>query len=354
MANQFTTRKLISSNLGMLRVLQSGNFSVKDDGLKGIVNKVNSSWPTLKKVKMDMIEAKIISEDFKINSSFAFFVGISIYQNTIEISVVGLDGKPLSWDFLSSHINNCPKNFDGKLSFDYSMSSLIDASNSLKQLICDLECCFPIKAICFSFDDINLKNKTFSFSNYFTGYTTSMYSFNDFCDLCLKDISDNIELYLDCNSVCQIISEEFPCCKKDNDSVYINISQTGCYATTIIHNKIRNLKSFEISNLITESEKHLLLENTVSSSEFFSICKKLIYPFSFSLLPEYFSIGHYSLKKNSDIFTNFILQKFDVFKEFGFTENNIPDFKFDTISSLSKGAALSAMYQYYGWDYTCI
>lgn len=355
MANKLSTREFISTYLGILRTLQfSTSLARNDGGIKEICKRVNLSWPTTSNVIKEMISRKIIDEDFKINSSLEFFMGISVYQNTIEISVVGLDGKPLLWKSLSPHINNCSKNFDGKLDFDYSMSSLIDSSAFLRQLICDLKCCFPIKAICFSFDDINLKNKTFSFSNYFTGHTTSMYSFNDFCFLCLKDISDDIELYLDCNNVCQIISKEFPCCKKDNDGVYINISQTGCYSTTIIDNKIRNSNVLEISNLISQSEKQLLLTNNVSGTEFLSICKKLIYPFSFSLLPGYFCIDHYSLSKTSDIFTNFILQKFDVFNEFGFQKHNVPDFQFDTIPSLSKGAALSAMYQYHSWDYTCI
>ncbi len=354
MANKLTPRELISSNLGMLRVLQSSNFSAKDDGLKGIANKVNLSWPTLNKIRKDMIQAKIINEDLKINSSFAFFVGISIYQNTVEISVVGLDGKPLLWKDLSPHINNCPKNFDGKISFDYTMSSLIDSSIFIKQLICDLKCHFPIKAICFSFDDVDLKNKTFSFSNYFTGFNTSMYSFNDFCNLCLKDISDNIELYLDCNTVCQLIPNEFPCCKKNRDSIYINISQTGCYAVTIIDDKIRNLKSLNISNLINESEKKLLVTNNVTSDDFLSIFKKLIAPFVFSLSPDYFSISNYSLPKNSNIFANFLLQKFDVLSEFGISKTYCPDFQLGTSQSFSKGAAFSAMYQYYGWDYSCI
>ncbi|MBQ3414048.1 MAG: hypothetical protein IJH39_01595 [Clostridia bacterium] len=192
------TRQLITKNLKVLRTLQILQTEDRKISINEVAVRANMPWLSLNNVLKAFIGHNIIDKDYKINPSSAYFMGISMSKNKLDISIVGLDGKCLDLEQISKKLVISPKLLDN-YHFEYSLHGFLELSKYIKEYIKDLKSVYPIKAICFSFDDANIGDKSFSTSNYFTDKVIIPYSFARICEHEFKDLNDDVEVFLDVN-----------------------------------------------------------------------------------------------------------------------------------------------------------
>lgn len=343
------TRQLIAKHLRVLRTLQAFQTGNVKKSVNELAQSTNMPWTSLKNVLNSFISEKIIDKDYTIKPSSAYFMGISMSQDKFNISIVGLDGKCLDLKQISNELKNSTKFLDN-FEFEYSLQGLIELSKHITNFIYDLKSVYPIKAVCLSFDDADLGSKAFSTSNHFTNEVINSYPFEKICNLYFRDLINDIEFFLDCNSACYVLSKKFPCLKKEGNQVYLYLAKTGCFITPVIDGKIHygyNLQTLNVTTLLSEKEKR------ATSIELLSILQKIITPFIISLAPDYLSIGTNLFSSCPEQFEHFFNQMPALYGCL-FKGYIYPDYQLDIFPDISIGTAISAMYQYYGWNFNFI
>lgn len=351
MSKVLNERDFISKNFDFLRILQAETLNKRN--VEEVKRSLNVSRTTTDRMKQDLIDANVITKRLTINQNYATFMGISISYNKIEISVVGMDGKTIPWNDILSQIQFNHKDFEGKINFNYSSSELINISVFINELILAVQSKFSVSAICIAFDCVDLKNGTFSLTEYFK--ESCAYSFEDFCAVCFGEIRKDTVLFLECNAMCQLISEEFPMLKREYNSLYFNIEPNGCFAAVLSYNTLHcgyNMQTLNLSGILDTKEKKALESNDVADSELLAICIKILKALIIPLTPEWIYISGKTIYQNSRLSSLLSFQKAEVFG-LCMAKNYNPNIKLLPIST-SKGAAIMAMYRYYGWDYSCI
>ena len=351
MSNNLNERKLVSKNFNFLRVLQDEKLDKRR--VENVKRALNVSRVVADRMKQDLVEANVITEKLAINANFATFIGISILYGEIEISVVGMDGKVIPWLEILSQTKCNYEEFNGKVKFNYSSLGLIDIFDFINELIRAVQSIFSVKAICFSFDNVDLKNGTFSLTEYFK--EESVYSFYDFCTACLSGIEEDTLLVLESNAMCQLLSEEFPMLKREYNSLYFNIEQNGCFAAVLSYNTLHsgyNMQTLNLSGILDDKEKKALASNDVADSELLAICIKILKALIIPVTPEWIYISGKTIYQNAKLSKLLSFQKAE-FVSLCTAKNYNPNIKLLS-SSMSKGTAIMAMYRYYGWDYSCI
>lgn len=339
-------RQLVTKQLRVLRTLQAFQTDDTKSTINEFATRTNMPWYSMKNVLNDFIAQKIIDKNYKIIPSSAYFMGISMSQDKFNISIVGLDGKKA--DFKIKKID--------KFKLEYSLSSIIEISKHITDLINDLKSKYAIKAVCLSFDDVNLVNKTFSTYNYFSEKVTNMYPsypFERICNLWFKKhLTEDIDFFLDSNSVAYALSKKFPCIKEEGNQVYLHLSKTGCFVTPVIDGKIHygyNNQTLNLSGLLDEKEKKKVLSDTATTEEKMVMLKKLIDPFIITLAPNYVAINNSLFSDSSNLFDQFFFSMPNFYGNL-FNGYLYPDYEVDFCPDISTGSAISAMYQYYGWN----
>ena len=351
MPKVLSEREFISKNFNFLRVLQAETLNKRN--AEEIKRLLNISRTTIDRMKQDLIDANVITERLTINQNYATFMGISISYSKIEISVVGMDGKTIPWNDILSQIQFNHKDFNGNISFNYSISELINIFAFINELILAVQSKFSLKAICIAFDYVDLKNETFSLTEYFKD--SCAYSFDDFCAVCFGEIQKGTVLFLDCNAMCKLVSEEFPMLKRNYNSLCFNIKQNGCFGAVLSHNTLHcgyNMQTLNLSGILNTKEKKDLESNYVSDSGLLEICIKILKALIIPVTPELIYISGKTISQNSKFSSLLSFQIAEVFSLCLAKDYN-PNIKLFPISA-SKGAAIIAMYRYYGWDYSCI
>lgn len=350
------TRQLITKNLKVLRILQILQTENRKISINEFATKANMPWSSLNNALKALIGQNIIDKDYNINPSSAYFMGISMSKNKLDISIVGLDGKCLDLEHISKKLVISPKFLDN-YHFKYSLHGFLELSRYIKEYIKDLKSVYPIKAICFSFDDANIGDKSFSTSNYFTDEVINPYSFYSFariCDYEFKDLNNDVKVFLDCNSACYVLSKEYSCFKKEGNQLYLHFAKTGFFVTPIINNKIhygQNFQALNVTSLINKKERQCLLskDTTCEMDKIIPILQKILTPFIITLAPNCFSLDIDTSLDNSKYWDYFFGQIYDLYSYF-FKDCYYPDYQIDISPNISNGTAISAMYQYYGWD----
>lgn len=351
MSKNLDERSIVSRNFNFLRVLQQETLD------KRIVEEVkrvlNTSRTTADRSKQELIEANVITEKLAINSMFATFIGISISYSEIEVSIVGMDGKVIPWTEILSQTECNYKDFNGKFKFNYSSSELIDISSSINELIRAIKSIYSVKAICFAFDSVDLKNGTFSLAEYYK--ENCVYSFFDFCTVCFGEAQKDTVLFFENNAMCQLASKEFPMLKRDYNSLYFNLKQNGCFAAILSHNNLHcgyNMQTLNLAGVLSNMEKKALASKDVTDGELFAICAKILKAFIIPLTPEWIYINGIKVHQNARLSSMLSFKKAEIFDSC-MAKNYNPKIKLIP-NSMSRGAAIIAMYRYYGWDYTCL
>lgn len=354
MTNSPSNRELVSKHFGFLRIIQQETTTKMN--VERVKEALNVSRTTAYRDKQELVQANVISEKLAINPNFATFLGISISYSEIEISVVGLDGKVIPWESILSQTKKNFENFNGRIKFSYSSFELVTLFTRIKEIIYELQLFFSLKAICIAFDEADLKKETFSLKDYFTEYGATAYSFNDFCTICFNEILGEIPFFLERNAVCQLVAKEFPMLKREHNSLYISIEQNGCFAAMIFCNVVHcgyNMQTLNLSELLDEKEKKSLLSNDVSDNDLLLICMKIFKSVVIPLTPEQIYINGKAIPQDNKFLNLLSFQRSVIFGKLCMARDYSPSIKLIT-NSESKGAAIMAMYRYYGWDYTCI
>ena len=351
MANIFDKRHIVSKNFNFLRILQSETLNKKSvEEIRAVLNLARSSAD---RSKQDLVVANVITEKLDINPNFATFIGISISYSEIEISAVGMDGKVIPWEEILSRTKYNHEGFDGKIKFNYSSLELINISTFINELIRTMQSIFSVRAICFAFDCVDIKNGTFSLAEYFKENCT--YSFDDFCAVCFGEISKDIVLFLERNAMCQLVSGEFPMLKRDYNSLFLDLEQNGCFVAILFYNTIYcgyNMQTLNLSGVLSDTEKEALASGDVSDAELLTICTKILKALIIPLTPERIYICGKIVHQNAKLSSLLSFQKAE-FLDLCSAKNYNPSIKL-VPNSMSRGAAIMAMYRYYGWDYTCL
>lgn len=353
MSSKQEERQFISSYFNVLRFLQEDHWKERMT-VEAIRNSAEISRTTADKIVNEFKSIGIINKNLAINATYAVFMGICVSYDGITISVVGLDGKEISWKEIIKQYGILTE-FNGKIEAEYSIRGLTDASNTIKEILYRIKQIFLLMAVCFSFDDVDLKRNTFSYSSY-TIDKNEEYNIQDFCKLYMGDVLQDIEVRLEANAMSQLIAKEFPLKAKNNSSIYIDIQKDGIFAALILQNKISygyNLQSLRLSKALNDQERNDFEDDSIKGERLIAIGEKLIRPFLISLNPELVSVSGPIVQENETAFNYIIFQKARIIEESG-ARNYYPNIKIDMESRYSKGAAISAMYHYYQWDGTCI
>ena len=151
-----------------------------------------------------------------------------------------------------------------------------------------------------------------------------------------------------------MLSKEYPCFKKEGNQLYLHFAKTGFFVTPIIDNKVhygRNFQALNVTSLIDEKERQCLLskDTTCEIEKIIPILEKLFTPFIITLAPNCFSIGFDTSLDNLKYWDYFLGQIYGLYSNF-FEDCYYPDYQIDISPNISHGTAISAMYQYYGWD----
>lgn len=253
---------------------------------------LNTSRAAADKAKKDLIEANVVLDDLTINPYFATFIGISILYSKIEISVIGMDGIEVPWIDILSKISYSPKEFNGKFEFNYTTSELICISTHINQLIKEIQSILSVKAICIAFDDADIKDTSFSLIKY--DIKNCSYSFWDFCEICFKEIKENIPIFLERNAMCQLVLIEFPMLRREYNNLYVNIEQNGCFAAVLSYGTLHcgyNMQTLNLSGLLTKTEKEALASNDINNIILLSICTRILKSLVILLAPKYIYIN---------------------------------------------------------------
>lgn len=352
MSNDFNTREVISKNFNFLRILQQDKLDKRM--VEEVKRELNISRGTADKAKQDLVNANIITENLDINPNVATFIGVSISYSEIEVSVVGINGKVIPLEDILLQTKGKFEDFNGKVKFDNSISELINIFAFINELIREIQSIYSIKAVCFTFDEADIKNGSFSLAGYYAKYR--WYSFFDLCKTCFGELQKDIILFLERNAMCQLVSEEFPMVKnRDYNSLSINIEQNGCFAALQSYNLLycgHKKQSLNLSGLLDENEKKSLASNDFTNIDLMKLCVKILQSLIIPSTPENIYISGMSICQNTDWFNFLLFKKPDIFS-FCMTRDYNPNIQLIS-NSISKGAAIMAMYLYYGWDYTCI
>lgn len=345
MSDIINERDFISKRFDFLRVLQSEHLSKRN--IEEVKRVLNASRSTADRIKQDLIDANVITSKLVINQKLATFIGISISYGEIELCVVGLDCKVIPWGNILPKTNFSHKEFNGKINFDYSSSGLINISTFINELIMAVQSILPVKAICFSFDNADLKNRTFSLVEY--PKEDCAYSFDAFCLCYFGEMQKDTALFLERNTICGLVSNEFSMLRRSYNSLYFNIEPNGCFASVISFNTVHsgyNMQTLNLSGILDKNEKKALVKNDIADSELLSICIKILKALIVPLTPDLIYISGKTIHQNSKLLSLLSFQKAEIIS-LCMANNYNPEIKL-LPNSLSKGTAIMAMYQYYG------
>ena len=356
MADTLKQRQMISKYFNCIRFIQAQQNRKERKTVESLREFSEIARSTADKIVNYFKAEGVVNNKLILNPTYSVFMGISVLYDGIKISVVGMDGTEISWKETFKS-NRTIAELMGKLDVEYSIEGLIKSSILISEIIKRVHQALPLKAICFSFDDVDLSNATFSYTSYFEQNDTKEYNIHDFCKAFLQNISVlDISVNLESNAMSQLIASEFPLVENLNSSVYIDMQENGIFAAILVHNKIYygyNLQSINLSKLLNEEEKRNLKSGTLNKEQLCSIVKKIVSPYAVTLNPELISISGKIVSTNSREFDFIIFEKEKILEECG-ARNYRPEFRIIPNSNYSRGAAISAMYHYYNWDGTCI
>ena len=339
-------RRLISQNISYLRFIQATG---KAKNVEAIREAMGVSRTTADKIVKDLKVTQILNKDLSINAKYAAFMGVSMKYDGISISVVGSDGRKIQWNDILKQ-NEELEGFTGKIEAEYSINGLVNSSELLNKIILYVKNNFPIKAVCFSFDDVDKMNKKIAFSTY--SDTRGEMSFMQYCHACIKTEGID-EIFLENNSMSQLIVNEFSKVGQRRERVvYLDIQRNGCYAALILNNKISygyQLQSLCLSNLLDVEEKNSIEARTETEDNLTSIAEKLLKPYVLALNPEFIYFTGSVVQDNAKTFDNLCFKATKIKKECGarnYCLDLVPIFE----AECSTGAAILAMYRYYQWN----
>lgn len=347
-------RQIISSYFNCIRFIQA-KTSKERATVESIRDFVKVSRTTADKIVNELKLIGAINDKLNINAIYSVFMGISISYDGIQISIVGLNGQEFSWKEIFKS-NKEIEMLNGRIDAAYSINGLIKASIQINEIIMETKKILPLRAICFSFDDVDLTNNTFCYPNYLDNSEYQEYNIYDFCKVFIQSITTDILIQLECNAMSQLIEKEFPMIENPNTSIYVDIQKIGIFAALLINNKIcygYNSQSIRLCKLLDKQEIISLKEGIMSLEEISNIIKQIINPYAATINPSLISISGPIVSTNSRAFDYIIFEKEKIIEKCG-ARNYRPEFRIITNSNYSKGAAISAMYHYYNWDGTSI
>ena len=324
-----------------LRILHQDG---EDVSIEHVRDRMAISRSSADKYRNCLSEKGVLSQKGnKINVNHSCYLGISVKDESINITFISLDGNILLWDNADLTIKLDDNSIESIVNACGKIKSIIDVANKSKKVL----------GVCFSFDDVDKEKELFYVSDE-RFHVQKHYKFSDFVKLLFGEYKD-VHFSLSSNAMSMLAAQEYPFRKSKNDRVCIMQTQNGVYAAEISNNKIKygfNKQTHNISALLDDVQLEKLLANELTGQERIRIYEIIVNNYMIISNPERISILIPEEVEEKDC-DKFIFYMNDKYNRNGI-RNYSPDIIFAHESIISYGAAISAMYYAFGWDESMI